>query len=48
MDMDSIYAFVRLLWPVSKLVALYGFEFGFSVKKEEFLMVLKYQSFPES
>lgn len=47
MGMDSMYAFVRLLWPASKSVALYGFDFGFSIKKEEFLMVLKHQSFPE-
>lgn len=48
MGMDNMYAFVRLPWPASKSVALHGFEFGFSIKKEEFLVVLKHQPFPES
>lgn len=42
MGMDSMF------WPASKSAALYGFEFCFSIKKEEFLMVLKHQSFSES
>lgn len=42
MGMDSMF------WPASKSAALYGFEFCFPIKKEEFLMVLKHQSFSES
>lgn len=39
--------FCRIDVACLNAIALYGFDLGFSIKKAEFLMVLKHQSFPE-